>query len=159
MTKPLPGRSRRVFFDESFGMTHGDSRTAQGAETAEKRLEAEAPRPAGRRFALAIAIGFALGVVGARVALVGSWLNLIPWGVAGLLLGAWSRPWWSATLVGAVYGFALAFSFMVAGYRGSLPLATRLAPFAVLGFVGAVAGLMAAITGAAAFAIIARLRR
>jgi len=131
----------------------------ESTETAGRRLEAQAPPSAGRRFALALAIGVALGVVGARVVFVGSWLNLIPWGVAGLLLGAWSRPWWSATLVGAAYGFALAFSFMVAGYRGSLSLTTRLVPFAVLGFVGAVGGLMAAITGAAAFAIIARLRR
>lgn len=115
--------------------------------------------PMGRRFGLAIAIGVALGVVGARVLFVGSWASLIPWAAAGFLLGFWSEAWWSATLVGGVYGFALAFSFMVAGYRGSLALTTRLVPFAALGFFGAVGGLTTALTGAAAFAIFDWLRR
>jgi len=154
-------------------MPTDDSQTAGRAETSVKEdnvprdrrapvlwnSREPAPPPMGRRFALAIAIGVALGVVGARLLFVGSWLSLVPWGVAGFLFGVWSRLWWSATLVGAVYGFALAFSFMMAGYRGSLSVATRVAPFAVVGLVGAVGGLTTALIGAATFAIVERLRR
>jgi hypothetical protein len=89
-----------------------------------------------------------LGTLCARVVLVGSGLALVPWAVAGLALGAWrpSRP--GAATIGALYGFALAFTFMTVGYDGAAPLHTRLLPFCLLGVVGAVCGSALAVTGA-----------
>ena len=100
-------------------------------------------------------MGLVLGVVGARFLLVGSWLNLVPWSVAGAGLGAWPRRVREATLVGAAYGFGLAFAFMIAGYTGTASLVSRLAPFLIIGAIGAMCG--AAL--AALSASIIRLRR
>jgi hypothetical protein len=96
---------------------------------------------------VAVATGVLLGFLGARVVLVGSGLSLVVWAVAGLALGLRFGPGPVAAAVGAVFGFALAFTFMVAGYDGADPLVTRLLPFAVLGAVGAVCGAAAAWAG------------
>jgi len=48
-----------------------------------------------RKIVVSILVGALLGVIGARYLFVGSWLSLIPWGIAGLLIGYWSqkREW------------------------------------------------------------------
>lgn len=94
----------------------------------------------------AIGIGSLLGVIGSRYLFVGSWLSLIPWGIIGLALGAWNSRRGSM-LNGAVYGFCLAFVFMLAGYAGAAPWFTRIPFFAVLGLVGAVCGFVLGILG------------
>jgi hypothetical protein len=95
----------------------------------------------------ALAAGALLGFLGARVVLVGSGLSLIPWAIAGLVVGACCRSGREALAAGAVFGFGLAFTFMTTGYDGSAALHTRLLPFAVLGVVGAICGTALAAVG------------
>jgi hypothetical protein len=96
---------------------------------------------------VAAVVGAVLGYLGARVVLVGSGLSLIPWALAGLALGGCCASRRLAAAAGAVYGFALAFTFMTTGYDGTAPLHTRLLPFALLGVVGAICGLVLATAG------------
>jgi hypothetical protein len=107
---------------------------------------------------IAIAVGAVLGVVGARILFVGSWLSLVPWTIAGLLLGVWCerREWlW----VGALYGFFLTFIFMVAGYSGSASVLSRLPFFALIGVFGAACGLALALVGSLGRRLTRRERR
>lgn len=105
------------------------------------------------------AAGAVLGVVGARLLFVGSALSLIPWGLVALGLGLWSSSPRQAVIVGASYGFVLAFVFMVAGYGGEAPLVSRLAPFALLGCVGAVCGIILGLLGRLVGAALRRSQR
>jgi hypothetical protein len=91
---------------------------------------------------LAALAGIVLGVIGSRYLFVGSFLSLIPWGIAGLLLGFWTHRPREAVAVGGLYGFLLAFVFMLAGYQGEAPLISRFPFFALLGLVGAVCGIV-----------------
>jgi hypothetical protein len=123
------------------------------------RVRRLAYEPAGglsvMKYAVAVLAGAVLGVVGARYLFVGSWLSLIPWGIAGLALGAWCRPA-QGLRVGAVYGFTIVFAFMVAGYAGSEPLVGRLPAFVLIGLVGAVFGLILGVAGAALAGLVNR---
>jgi hypothetical protein len=92
-------------------------------------------------------VGIAFGIIGSRYLLVGSFLSLIPWGIAGLIFGFWCRSYREAFTVGGVYGFLLAFTFMLAGYQGSAPVLTRLPFFALLGIVGAICGIGLGLAG------------
>lgn len=92
-------------------------------------------------------LGIALGIIASRYLLVGSALSLIPWGVAGLLLGLWCPTYRTAASTGALYGFLLAFTFMLAGYQGSAPILSRLPFFAILGIVGAICGAALGLVG------------
>ena len=94
-----------------------------------------------KKLLAAALVGIALGIIASRYLLVGSFLSLIPWGIAGLLIGLWCSSYREAILIGACYGFLLAFTFMLAGYQGSAPTLTRLPFFAALGLVGALCGL------------------
>jgi hypothetical protein len=96
---------------------------------------------------VAAVAGAMLGYLGARVVLVGSGLSLIPWALAGLAVGGCCASRRLAAAAGALYGFALAFTFMTTGYDGTAPLHTRLLPFAVLGMVGAICGAVLATVG------------
>jgi hypothetical protein len=95
---------------------------------------------------VAIFAGTALGIIASRYLFVGSWLSLILWTVAGLALGFWCRRR-EAMINGTVYGFVLAFIFMISGYSGSASLISRLPFFAILGVVGAVYGLILGFLG------------
>ncbi|MDR3574409.1 MAG: hypothetical protein P4L50_11130 [Anaerolineaceae bacterium] len=94
-----------------------------------------------KKLAAAALVGIALGLIAARYLLVGSALSLIPWGITGVLFGLWRLTYRAAVLTGAVYGFLLAFTFMLAGYQGAAPTLSRLPFFAILGLVGAVCGI------------------
>jgi hypothetical protein len=96
---------------------------------------------------VAALVGIVLGITGSRYLFVGSALSLIPWGIAGLLFGLWCPNYREAIAIGALYGFVLAFSFMVSGYQGSAPVLTRLPFFAILGLVGAVCGVGLGVIG------------
>jgi hypothetical protein len=63
--------------------------------------------------------------------------TLIPWAVAGLVIGAITRDRREAVLAGATYGFVLGFSFMVFGYDGTDPVVAKVPFFALLGIVSA----------------------
>jgi hypothetical protein len=101
------------------------------------------------RLLLSVLVGAALGFLCGTVLLVGSGLSLVPWSVAGIVVGALSTSRAEAVRNGAAYGFALAYVFMIAGYDGSAALHTRLAPFLLFGAVGAVCGAALAVIGAA----------
>lgn len=88
----------------------------------------------------ALLLGCLLGVLGARELFVGSALSLIPWGLVALSVGAVAASARIAAAAGGLYGFALGFSFMVAGYNGTTSLLARLAPFAAFGAIGACCG-------------------
>jgi len=94
----------------------------------------------------ALLLGVALGIIGARYVFVGSWLSLVPWSIVGLFIGYRSRhrEW---AVMGGIYGFALFFSFMLAGYTGTVPVTRRLPFFALIGLVGLVYGLIVAFAG------------
>lgn len=93
-----------------------------------------------KRAIAALVVGAALGIACARFIFVGSALSLIPWAAAGIALGWWcGRRKWART--GAVYGFALSFTFMIAGYSGRASLASKLPAFALLGAFGALCGI------------------
>jgi hypothetical protein len=89
---------------------------------------------------VSIIVGVILGVIGSRYLFVGSALSLIPWGIVGLVLGWWNKPIKGALVNGSLYGFFLAFSFMMAGYQGSASIISRIPFFAILGILGAVCG-------------------
>ncbi len=93
------------------------------------------------------AVGALLGLVCARWVLVGSGVALVPWAAAGICVGALSDTRRHAAARGVVYGFALAYVFMVAGYDGTAALHTRLAPFLLFGAVGAGCGAVLAVAG------------
>lgn len=62
----------------------------------------------------------------------------------------------STTIAAAGYGFALAFTFMIAGYQGQAPVTPRLLPFALLGLLGGACVTLLALAG---YAIRARGRQ
>ena len=88
-----------------------------------------------------IVIGTVTGYVGGPV------FVLTPWAVMGLIIGWFSAGKKAALVNGALYGFALGFAFMVAGYTGTAPIVTKLLPFAVLGLFGALYGTLWSIVG------------
>jgi hypothetical protein len=106
----------------------------------------------------AIAAGAILGIIGARFLFVGSWLNLIPWSLAGIAIGYWGTRN-EAMINGVVYGFILSFAFMIAGYSGKLSLISRVPFFAVLGVFGGVCGLGLGLLGFFAKTKISKSRR
>ena len=89
----------------------------------------------------AVIVGMVLGLLGGKV-----WI-LIPWGIAGLLLGYFSKQVKDAVLNGSIFGFLASFLFMVRGYEGSLSLISRFPLFAIIGMVGAIGGLISALVG------------
>lgn len=68
--------------------------------------------------ALAAVVGILLGMATARWVLVGSWTSLIPWTVAGVLVGLAAPDATSATRSGAFYGAGLVAAFVIGGRSG-----------------------------------------
>jgi len=85
---------------------------------------------------------FLSGIIGAGIGFIGGsvWM-LIAWILAGLALGWLASSLREAVRSGFWYGFFLLFCFMVSGYNGTLSIADRLYPFALLGLGGAVGGI------------------
>lgn len=88
---------------------------------------------------IAAVLGLLLGVV------CGAWLSsgldLVPWAIGALALGAASRDRTVALGSAALFGFVVSVSFLVAGYDGSSSFVARTAFFLVLGLFGALCGL------------------
>ena len=99
------------------------------------------------RLVVAGVVGIVFGIISSHYLFVGSALSLIPWGIAGLLLGAWCPIYKNAIITGAVYGFVVAFTFMVAGYGGSDPVLSKSPFFIILGIVGAACGIGLSVIG------------
>ncbi len=107
---------------------------------------------------IAVLLGSILGVLGAHYILVASWLNLFPWGIAGLAIGSLGTKY-ESVVNGVIYGFILVFVFMVAGYSGTFSLASRLPFFAILGVIGAACGLALGLIGFQVKTKLAKKRR
>jgi len=101
-----------------------------------------------KKLIAAAVVGIIFGILGSRYLFVGSFLSLIPWGIAGLLFGLWCQNYRESVITGVVYGFVLAFTFMASGYGGADPVLSKLPFFALLGLVGAVCGIGLALAGA-----------
>ena len=101
----------------------------------------------GWRYAGLVAVGATLGVLGARYLFVGSSLSLVPWGLVAVVVGVLAHSRRAALAGAAAYGFALAFTFMVAGYDGTATVLSRVPFFAILGLVGAACAALLALLG------------
>ena len=99
------------------------------------------------KYFIAAVVGLALGVIGSKILFIGSALSLIPWGLVGLAIGYVGATRWQSLGLGGVYGFTLAFFFMLSGYSGRLPVISRVGPFVVLGIIGAFCGAFLAVVG------------
>ncbi len=98
-----------------------------------------------KKISLAIALGVLFGVAGSYLLFLQIWI-LIPWGIAGIALGYWSRRG-ERLAAGASYGFTLSFAFMIAGYKGTDTLISRLPFFALLGVFGSLCGMALSYAG------------
>jgi hypothetical protein len=98
-------------------------------------------------WAAAALLGAVLGLLGAKYVLVGSGWSLLPWGLVALLVGFTAGSRRRAAVDAGIYGFALSFVFMVAGYSGAAPLAGRLWFFVLLGLFGAACAALIAVVG------------
>jgi hypothetical protein len=91
------------------------------------------------KLVVALIVGAAIGAAGPQYVLLGPY-SLIPWGLVAIVLGMWGNKR-EILKSGAVYGFALSFAFLVAGYNGTRSLVSRFPFFAILSLFGAVCGL------------------
>jgi len=96
---------------------------------------------------ISILAGIFTGLVTSRYLFVNSARGLILWIIFGILLGLWCLNKKEACRIGALYGFFLLFSFMFGGYQGSASEISRILPFAALGLIGAVGGIVLTIVG------------
>lgn len=93
-------------------------------------------------YASSIFTGAVLAFLSARVIFQGSWLNLVPWAIAGTLIGVFSPTRKATTLAGALYGVFLVTSFMIFNFQGdNSQLGNFLALTAILAAVGIAAGI------------------
>ncbi len=99
-----------------------------------------------KKTSAAVVTGVVLGIIGARYLFVGSWLILIPWGIAGLLVGFWETRN-ESIMNGVTYGFVVSLAFLVAGYSGQFPLASRLPFFVVMAALGGICGALLGLGG------------
>lgn len=100
-----------------------------------------------KKLLIAAFIGVLLGGVVSKYLFVGSFLNLLLWGVVGIAIGWWSELRNLAVRNTGVYGFVLSFVFMAVGYQGSAPILTRIPFFGALGLVGSVCGCVLGLIG------------
>ncbi len=99
-----------------------------------------------KKTAIAVGCALVLGFIGARHLFVGSWLILIPWSIAGLLIGyLGSRD--EALINGASYGFLLSLVFLIAGYSGRPSLISRIPIFLVFSAFGGICGFILGLIG------------
>lgn len=98
-------------------------------------------------------VGIACGLASQSSLLAGQWLNLVLWGIVGVVLGIFTNERRMIVWAGILYGFSLSVSFLLAGFQGS---ADKLPGFLlltlVLSVVGAMGGLVTVFVGS-------RLRR
>ncbi|MEY4747729.1 MAG: hypothetical protein RLZZ416_778 [Candidatus Parcubacteria bacterium] len=97
---------------------------------------------------LSTLLGLVVGFASARGLLLPSWYILIPWCIAGALVGAYLGTWRLALVAGAAYGFTLSLSFLITGFSGTpeqLPSFGLL--LLILGALGVVGGIVSSTIG------------
>jgi hypothetical protein len=97
------------------------------------------------RIVAAVIVGCLMAIAGAHMLFLG-WWTLVPWGIAGVVLGGFSRKGETA-VCGALYGFVLVFVFLVSGYTGAPSLLSRVPFFSLFGLFGALCGLLLTLIG------------
>lgn len=90
---------------------------------------------------ISLLIGSSVGYFG------GSVFVLVIWAAIGLAIGVYSVNRRASILNGALFGFAVSYSFMISGYVGNDTLTSRLIPFMVFGIFGALCGLTLGLIG------------
>jgi len=100
----------------------------------------------GIRIVVSALVGLVFGYAGSQLLSL-QWATLIPWALGALSVGALCRSQREALIVGAAYGFVLGFSFMIAGYNGTDPVAGKVPFFAIIGIVSAAFGAGASFVG------------
>jgi len=85
-----------------------------------------------------------LGILAAHALFLG-WWTLVPWGIAGIVLGYKYKE--KFVIAGIVYGFVLVFVFLIGQYTGSRPLIGLLPAFVLFSILGAICGLILTIIG------------
>jgi hypothetical protein len=89
----------------------------------------------------AVLTGIVLGILRGPVYI------LIPWAIAGIVLGFLSKRKRCAMIRGAAFGFFASFVFMLSGYNGTASVISRIPFFAILGLFGAICGLILGLIG------------
>ena len=97
------------------------------------------------KYLTAIIVGTVIGMAGPQYASLGPY-SLIPWGLVAIALGLWCNKRQSP-VAGALYGFALSLSFLIAGYTGTARLVSRLPFFILIAAFGAICGIALSVTG------------
>lgn len=92
-------------------------------------------------------VGAVLGGIVSKYLFVGSYLNLVLWGIVGIAIGGGSESRKAAMRDGGVYGFVLSFVFMLVGYQGKAPVLSRIPFFTALGLVGMICGVTLGLIG------------
>ena len=85
----------------------------------------------------ATVVGAILGILAAHALFLG-WWTLVPWGIAGFVLGYVYGE--KSVVAGMAYGFVLVFVFLIGQYSGDRPLIGRLPAFALLAIFGTLCG-------------------
>ena len=95
----------------------------------------------------AVVLGILVGIITSKFLLANALLSLILMGLAALLAGWISNNKKSSLIDGGVYGFFMAFIFMLAGYTGETSVFTRIPFFAIIGLFGGLCGLIVSFLG------------
>jgi|GEM_PF-2803439 len=100
--------------------------------------------------AIAAFAGFILGIAGSTVLASLGWVNLVPWAIAGMLIGVLPNQRHDALRPGLLYGFVLTVIFMLVGYKGSWTNGQEVGLLLlslVLGLIGSIAGAILSLLG------------
>lgn len=93
-------------------------------------------------------VGIVCGLASQSSLLAGQWLNLVVWGIAGVVLGLFANGRRVMIWAGIVYGFFLSVTFLISGFQGS---PDKLPGFLVLtlalSVIGAIGGLVTVFIG------------
>ena len=93
-------------------------------------------------------VGIACGLASNTPWLTGQWANLIVWALAGIALGLFVTSNRQIVWTGIVYGFLMAVTFLISGFRGaSDKLPAFLLLTLLLSVLGALGGLVAVFIG------------
>jgi hypothetical protein len=97
------------------------------------------------KYLTAIVVGIIIGMAGPRYVFLGPYA-LIPWGLVAVALGLWCNKR-ESLIAGALYGFCLSLTFLIAGHTGTASLISRLPFFITLAAFGAVCAIALSATG------------
>jgi|ERR1051325_1786533 apolipoprotein N-acyltransferase len=100
-------------------------------------------------YLISILAGIACGIISNQRLFSGSVLNLIFWGVVGLILGFPQKEKREKVWSGLLYGFSVTISFLISGFNGAPNKLARFVMFSLfLSAIGAACGLVLVFLGA-----------